>query len=564
MLSSLIEINGVVREVVDNNNNSNISPVINNVKSSSDNKINLRRRRNQMMDDNSMQEFPCAQQDGSIVVPEEIYDLGGGGDGDFYNGGGRSRKLKTVTLQELRKLLGKDDDWGPAWDFCEDSTSQDENDDDDDNDNDDDDNNDDDNNLAGDNELGLTSSVETSLPTQAPSEHSPSGAPSRRIDSPSFVPTGMASTQRPSLEELIIEEENMDKIPIIQNLPDLFFVDDRINVVRCWVSAALPKAAREGVDSEGRAARLFQAKVAKVMAEVIEAATKFKVWEAKQEISLQLNDILVSKEASENTLDTYKSGYMKGKGDDQFTLIHSRSLSNITKVGESEDATWWMYEIAFFTIADDYTSVNNTINQMIKESIVSKNYFDNFQTRLKRKYKRLVGVSIPGNERLNDINEEQTTSSSPTGAVFETANNTGYINQMWGPSEWIGLGLFSVTVLFVCSLTLTGHRRRRKLEKQENWGVGKLATEKDINELLAYGWEYNGNEVRTFDKSKIIYRDDDSMLIGGALPSHNAGTTCCVPTEALTTMTGASPSEQNPSFGSSGMGTNSAGSKELP
>jgi len=553
ILSSLKEIKGDVREV--DGNNSNIPT--DNIQRSND-KNNLRkprwrqRRRNQM-DDNSMQEFPCVKEDGSIVVPEEFIDSGGSWDDNFYNGGSRSRILKTVTLKQRRKMPGEDHDWGSAWDFCEDSTSHDEHDDE----NDDDD--DDDNNLIGNNPLLKP----VLLPTQSPSVRSPSGTPSGKTDSPSFMPTGVPNTlsmQRPSLEESIV---NTDKIPIIQNLPNLFFVEDEINVIRCWVSAALPKA-RENIDSEGRAARLFQAKVAKVMAEVIEAATKFKVWEAEQEISLQLNDMLVSKEASESTLDTYKSGYMKGKGDDQFTLIHSRSLSNITKVGESEDATWWMYEIAFFTIADDYTSVNNTINQMIKESIVSKNYFDNFQTRLKGKYKRLVGVSIPGNERLNDINEEQTTSSSTTGAVFETANNTGYINQMWGPSEWIGLGLFSVTVLFVCSLTLTGHRRRRKLEKQENWGVGKLATEKDINELLSYGWEYNGNEVRTFDKSKIIYRDDDSMLIGGALPSHNAGTTCCVPTEALTTMTGASPSEQNPSFGSSGMGTNSAGSKELP
>ena len=92
--------------------------------------------------------------------------------------------------------------------------------------------------------------------------------------------------------------------------------------------------------------------------------------------------------------------------------------------------------------------------------------------------------------------------------------------QVWDPSRWIGLGLFLFTLFASLAFTRTAIHRRKKLQEYEEWGIG-LASETDMNQFLTLDCEFDGHQqVRTFDKSNFVYRDDDSMLIGGVLPLH--------------------------------------------
>jgi len=71
--------------------------------------------------------------------------------------------------------------------------------------------------------------------------------------------------------------------------------------------------------------------------------------------------------------------------------------------------------------------------------------------------------------------------------------------------------------------------------KQEDWGIG-LGTETDIGKLLTYAWECDGQEVHVFDKSKSVYRDDDSLDAHwkGALPQPPAVTLIGSPINSTT------------------------------
>ena len=113
------------------------------------------------------------------------------------------------------------------------------------------------------------------------------------------------------------------------------------------------------------------------------------------------------------------------------------------------------------------------------------------------------------------------------------------------------------------AFTRTAVRRRKKLQEYEEWGIG-LATETDMNQFLTLGCEFDGMQVRTFDKSTLVYRDDDSIFIGGVLPLH-----CEIgdirEAMASTTPPTISPTEGSPSSGvgtqpSDGRGGSSSGS----
>jgi len=450
--------------------------------------------------DDSMQEVPCTNPDGSLSVPQEF--LGDDEDNFFRDGddnfwgsgnvdydGGRKRILTGMTLPKaLRRILGKDNMWGTAWEDCK--SVSDGGDDDDEED-------------FGGNDTN-----------------------------PGFVPPPHDGYH-----------DNHEKIPSIGFLPEPFSNKDERNVVGCWVSVALPKVSGEE-ETNYRGAKYFQMKVAKAMAEVIEFATKFQVFKVK-------GGIVYNRRSNSYSKPAYHVDHPPQINDNRLILIHERVLSNFTKVGETDDAIWWKYYIAFFTIADDHNSVGERLENVIEGAITS----GVFEARLQDKYERLVGVSIPGEERL------EAPELPPIFVVPEPSDDD--LNQSWGLSEWIGLSLFSGTLISITFLGLTGRHRQKKLEEQENWGV-KIATEKDINELLSYGWKYNGSKVIAFDKSKIIYRDDDSMLIGGALPNSEIR---CAPTEVMTTMTGSIPTGLSANISRSGLSrgvsVNSLQSKDL-
>jgi hypothetical protein len=126
----------------------------------------------------------------------------------------------------------------------------------------------------------------------------------------------------------------------------------------------------------------------------------------------------------------------------------------------------------------------------------------------------LVAVSIPGYEDLAIGDSD----SSDNGDEDE---NTIDMDD-WSASRWVGLGLFVCTLSMMTLLMRTATKRRKRIEEQENWGVG-LATEADINQLLAYGWDYDGEQFYAFDKTKGIYHNDDPVIGGSPPLNHEIG-----------------------------------------
>ena len=310
------------------------------------------------------------------------------------------------------------------------------------------------------------------------------------------------------------------------------------------------------------AAKRFQKEVRDTMANVIRDNTGYDVvvegyddYDGGRRRHRSLHDSSSSSSSSSNNPRTYRHDddddddythgnnfsdnhhhhpHHHGHHGDEILLIASQQNTNLTKldipVGSMKGAVWWMYTISFYTIEQNFTQVNNTVMNATTTSIESGDFFD----LLRVHFPRLVAVSLPGDE----VNAELTHHHSSSDDSEElTEESEGIDVNEWDPSRWVGLGLFAFTLSITLALTRTAKHRRKKVQEQEDWGVG-LGTETDINKLLTYGWEYDGQEVHAFDKSKLVYRDDDSMLIGGALPQqqqhqqqHQASSPTNSPTE---------------------------------
>jgi len=85
--------------------------------------------------------------------------------------------------------------------------------------------------------------------------------------------------------------------------------------------------------------------------------------------------------------------------------------------------------------------------------------------------------------------------------------------QGWDWRRYLGLGLFIWTVVGTILVTQIAARRKRRRTAKEEWG--NLATEEGVDELLKTGWKVKGSQMEVYEKHKLGYRDDDSMLIGG-------------------------------------------------
>eukprot|EP00934_Nitzschia_sp_Nitz4_P009392 Nitzschia sp. Nitz4//scaffold5_size260463//81557//83321//NITZ4_000966-RA/size260463-processed-gene-0.374-mRNA-1//-1//CDS//3329555292//9382//frame0 len=99
---------------------------------------------------------------------------------------------------------------------------------------------------------------------------------------------------------------------------------------------------------------------------------------------------------------------------------------------------------------------------------------------------------------------------------------------MWGVREWSGLGLGVVTLCFAFLLSALSSQVYKRQETQHIWGL----TEQGVGELLAVGWTYHKQEgtggqlyLKVFDKGRLGYNDDNSVLDGGIIkPSEESVT----------------------------------------
>ncbi|GAX28739.1 hypothetical protein FisN_25Lh207 [Fistulifera solaris] len=83
----------------------------------------------------------------------------------------------------------------------------------------------------------------------------------------------------------------------------------------------------------------------------------------------------------------------------------------------------------------------------------------------------------------------------------------------WNARRYLGLSLLIMTVMGTFLLIQLAELRKRHRMDQMNWG--NLATEQGVDHLLRMGWKVDGCKMEVYDKRKIGYEDNDSMLIGG-------------------------------------------------
>lgn len=83
----------------------------------------------------------------------------------------------------------------------------------------------------------------------------------------------------------------------------------------------------------------------------------------------------------------------------------------------------------------------------------------------------------------------------------------------WDWQRYLGLGILLGTVLSTAFLMTLASYHQKRLREQQLWG--NLGTPEGVDELLKTGWKVKGARMEVYDKSKMGYEDNDSMLIGG-------------------------------------------------
>ena len=110
--------------------------------------------------------------------------------------------------------------------------------------------------------------------------------------------------------------------------------------------------------------------------------------------------------------------------------------------------------------------------------------------------------------------------------------------QGWDYSRWLGLGLFCGTFVMTLLLTQLASYRKRRRRAKEAWG--NLGPESGVDELLKTGWNIKGSNMEIYDKGKLGYQENDSMLMGGFEQKHHA-----IGTEVTVTQSTKSPDSGN-------------------
>jgi hypothetical protein len=169
------------------------------------------------------------------------------------------------------------------------------------------------------------------------------------------------------------------------------------------------------------------------------------------------------------------------------------------------------------SITDD---LNATLEQLISQGIIRSRIMDAAQ-------QAVLNVSL-FEEAVSDGDDvEQPTAPPPS--IFangtddvQTERGPTYPNQLdaqgWDYRRWLGLGLFCGTVAATLLLTQVASYRKRRRTAKDVWG--NLGTEEGVDELLRTGWKVNGSNMEVYDKEKLGYTDDDSILMGGFEQKH--------------------------------------------
>jgi hypothetical protein len=198
---------------------------------------------------------------------------------------------------------------------------------------------------------------------------------------------------------------------------------------------------------------------------------------------------------------------------------------------------WWRYDFVYLcfwkqsrlpvtnqTLIQSITNdLNTALERVISSGVVRLRIIDEAQ-------EAVLDVSIFEEavaEMSGDVNVEPTTAAAaPISAngtdVVQNSKGPTYPNpldaQGWDYRRWLGLGLFCGTVVATLLLTQVASYRTRRRTAKEMWG--NLGTEEGVDELLRTGWKVKGSNMEVYDKEKLGYTDDNSILMGGYEQKH--------------------------------------------
>lgn len=211
-------------------------------------------------------------------------------------------------------------------------------------------------------------------------------------------------------------------------------------------------------------------------------------------------------------------------GTTTWILTHRFTLATLEQ--ENTYAWWWRYNITFscYDASDEQPVTDIATLQQIQAQLavaVAQGLITGtLQTFVwNHGYELdspplLVAVKIPPVDAPANF---QGTVNSPSNTTVTTIQEPTYAKPIdqknWDWQRYTGLGLFIVTFGGVLLLMQIAAVRQRQLRKKEYWS--NLNTLQGVEDVLQTGWKVKGNRMEVFEKKKVGYRDDDSMLIGG-------------------------------------------------
>jgi len=222
--------------------------------------------------------------------------------------------------------------------------------------------------------------------------------------------------------------------------------------------------------------------------------------------------------------------------------------TNVVQIREFTDRWWWRYDFEYecFWRKTGLAVLNQTL--LGEHSVV---FTDGLQKAIDSG-EFLRGIHGDARDSILELTVlEESAPPMPTdqAGIFEGDEDPTFPNpldpQGWDYRRWLGLGLFCGTFVMTLLLTQVASYRKRRRMAKEAWG--NLGTESGVDELLKTGWNIKGSQMEIYDKTKVGYRDDDSVLMGGFEQKHKViGAEITVSQQSTTTP----PSTRTPDTGS--------------
>jgi hypothetical protein len=186
-----------------------------------------------------------------------------------------------------------------------------------------------------------------------------------------------------------------------------------------------------------------------------------------------------------------------------------------------EDRWWWGYS---FTYNCFWTGDDTPVGDVRVMDGVGANMTEMLKVREPAMTQYLIDLSgdaglVVSTDRsvIDEYGESSAPDSPDSRGQFGNNGEEKYLQPLdahdWDWQRYLGLVLFATAFLGGMLLSQISAIRQRRRRRKDVWA--NLASEEGVKELLRTGWAVKGSQMEIFDKSKMGYRDDDSMLIGG-------------------------------------------------